>query len=482
MFDLGPVLHLLGLILLVLGLTMLGPVAMDLYDGNDNIRPMLRAMIETSLFGLLLALASKTDSPRPLTLRQAYVLTAGIWVLVPAFGALPFMHGAPNATFTDAYFEAMSGITTTGYTVFTKIETLPRGVLLWRAMLNWMGGLGIAFVAMIFLPVMRVGGMRYFQTEGFDTLGKVLPRARDIAIILLEVYSTLTFLCALTYLMCGMPMFDALIHSLATIATGGFGSYDASFAKWSPAVQYAGVVFMILGAMPYVRFFQLVNGQSRAFWRDPQIRAFLRWLLIACTVVVAYRLWKQAAAPEGVIRETLFNLTSIMTGTGFGTASVDGWGPFPVTVAFLIGMIGGCTGSSSAGLSVFRVQVIFSVLRTAVRQLHAPNRVLVPRYDGKPLDETTIGPLMQYVTAYIMTLGLCAVLISLDGADMSSAIFASWGALGNIGYAMGPLPSATGTMADFGDGATWVMSLAMLLGRLGLLGIFVLFLPRFWQD
>ncbi len=142
MFDLGPVLHLLGLILLVLGLTMLGPVAMDLYDGSDNIRPMLRAMIETSLFGLLLALASKTDSPRPLTLRQAYVLTAGIWVLVPAFGALPFMHGAPNATFTDAYFEAMSGITTTGYTVFTKIETLPRGVLLWRAMLNWMGGLG----------------------------------------------------------------------------------------------------------------------------------------------------------------------------------------------------------------------------------------------------------------------------------------------------------------------------------------------------
>lgn len=482
MFDFDPVLHLLGVILLALGLTMLGPVAMDLHDGSDNIYPMMRAAVETSLFGLLLALASKSDKPRPLTLRQAYVLTVAIWVLVPAFSALPFMHGAPHATFTDAYFEAMSGITTTGYSVFPHIENLPRGVLLWRSMLNWMGGLGIAFVAMIFLPVMRIGGMRYFQTEGFDTLGKVLPRARDIAIILLQVYSTLTFLCALAYMICGLPTFDALIYAMSTIATGGFASYDASFAMWSPAAQYVGTVFMLLSALPFVRFFQLVNGQSRTVWHDSQIRAFLRWYMIACVIVVIYRLWQQSTQVEQVFRETTFNLASIMTGTGFGTTSVESWGSFPMVVVFIVGMIGGCTGSSSAALSVFRVQVMLSVLKTAIRQIHSPHRVIQPRYDGKPLDEATIGPLMQYVTAYIMVLGLCTVLISLGGADMSSAIFAAWGALGNIGYAVGPISNPTGTMADYGDGATWVMTIAMLLGRLGLLAIFVLFLPRFWQD
>lgn len=481
MTDINPVLHLLGLILCALGLSMLAPVAMDLYDHNANVLAMLRASVETGLFGLLLSLASRTEGNTPLSLRQAYVLTAGIWVLVPAFGALPFIHGEPHANVTDAYFEAVSGITTTGYTVFAKLETLPRGILLWRGMLNWMGGLGIAFVAMIFLPVMRIGGMRFFQTEGFDTLGKALPRARDIAISLLQVYSTLTFLCTMTYILCGMPVFDALIHAMATIATGGFGTYDANFAIWSPAAQYAGVFFMLISAMPFIRFFQLVNGQSRAFWHDAQIRGFIRFFVIGAGLVLIYRLWQESASPERIIRETLFNLASIMTGTGFGTAPVADWGSFALTISFILGLIGGCTGSSSGALSVFRVQIILAVLRTAVRQLHSPNRVVMPRYDGKTLDEATVGPLMQYVSAYILTLGIGAVLVSLDGADMTSAIFAIWGALGNIGYAIGPM-TASGTMADFGTASIWVMSVAMLLGRLGLLSIFVLMMPRFWRD
>ncbi len=481
MTDFGPVFHILGLILLVLGATMLAPAALDLSLADPNGWQVLKAAIETLLFGGLLALASRSDAPHALDLRQAYLLTAAIWLVVPAFGALPFVHGAPDVSFTDAYFESVSGITTTGYSVFIGLEDLPKSVTLWRGMLNWMGGLGIAFVAMIFLPVMRIGGMRFFQTEGFDTLGKVLPRARDIAISLLWVYAGLTIACLLVFQACGMPVFDALVHAMAAIATGGFSTYDAGFSTWSPTTQYAGTIFMMLGAMPYIRFFQLVNGQPAAFWGDSQIRAFMRWFVYACSLVILFRFWHEDLGLEQIFRETTFNFASLLTGTGFGVGAIEPWGAFAMVIAFLIGMIGGCTGSSSGALSVFRVQVVLAAIGTAIRQLHSPNRVIQPHYAGKPLDEATMGPLILHVTGYILTLGTLSVAMSMAGVDFTSALFAIWGCLGNIGFGVGPMVARTGTMVDFNDAATWIMALAMLLGRLGMLAIFVLFLPRFWR-
>ena len=482
MTDFGPVFHHLGLILLALGVSMLLPVGLDAFDGNPNGWPFLKAAIETILFGLLVAMASRSEERGALTLRQAYLLTAGIWIFIPAFGALPFIHGKPDVSLTDAYFEAVSGITTTGYTVFIGLEELPRSVLLWRGMLNWMGGLGIAFVAMIFLPVMRIGGMRYFQTEGFDTLGKVLPRARDIAISLLEVYSALTVLCAVVFMLCGMSAFDAVVDSMAAIATGGFSNYDANFLTFSPAAQYAGTVFMLLGAMPYIRFFQAVQGQTRVLWHDSQVLAFMRWFTYFSLLGIAYRLIREDAPLEAIVRETTFNFASILTGTGFGVGAIEPWGPFVLVLAFLLGLIGGCTGSSSGALSVFRVQVVLSALSAAIRQLHSPNRVVQPRYDGKPLDEATMGPLMLHVSGYILTLGVLSVAMSMAGVDFTSALFAIWGCLGNIGFGVGPMVARTGTMVDFNDASTWIMSVGMLLGRLGMLAIFVLFLPAFWRD
>lgn len=461
---------------------MLAPALLDLSLGDSNGWQVLKACIETVLFGGLLALASRAEEPRPLTLRQAYLLTAAIWILVPAFGALPFVHGKPDVSYTDAYFESVSGITTTGYTVFLDLEDLPRSVLLWRGMLNWGGGLGIAFVAMIFLPVMRIGGMRFFQTEGFDTFGKVLPRARDIAISLLQVYTGLTIVCLLVYQACGMPIFDALVHALATIATGGFGTYDASFAAWSPAAQYAGTLFMLLGAMPYIRFFQMLQGHPRAFWNDSQVRAFLRWFVYFSALAIAYRMMHESLPFERILRETTFNYASILTGTGFGVGAIEPWGAFVMVIAFLLGLVGGCTGSSSGALSVFRVQVVLAAIGAAIRQLHSPNRVVIPRYDGKPLDEATMGPLILHVTSYILTLGLLSVAMSMTGVDFTSALFAIWSAIGNIGFTVGPMAATTGTMVDFNDASTWIMSLAMLLGRLGMLAIFVLVMPRFWRE
>ncbi|MCV2879933.1 TrkH family potassium uptake protein [Sedimentimonas flavescens] len=480
--DFGPVFHHLGLILLALGVTMLAPAGLDLSLSDPNWAQVFEAAIITILFGALLALASRVDRGKGLTLRQAYLLTAAIWLIVPAFGALPFILGKPDVSYADAYFEAVSGITTTGYTVFVKLEELPRSVVLWRGMLNWMGGLGIAFVAMIFLPVMRIGGMRYFQTEGFDTLGKILPRARDIAISLLQIYTGLTILCALIFLLCGMPVLDAVVHAMAAIATGGFGTYDANFAIWSPAAQYAGLVFMLLGAMPYIRFFQLMQGQPKPLWRDSQVRAFLRWFVYFCVMMSAYRAVREDTSFEQIFRETAFNFASVLTGTGFGVSGIETWGPFALVLAFLLGLVGGCTGSSSGALSVFRVQIVLAAIGTSVRQLHSPHRVIQPRYDSKALDETTLYPLMLHVTGYILTLGVLSVAMSMAGVDLTSALFAIWGCIGNIGFGIGPMVTRTGTMVDFNDTATWLMTLAMLLGRLGLLAILVLALPRFWRD
>ncbi|KEO53214.1 hypothetical protein DT23_07660 [Thioclava indica] len=479
--DVRPVIHLLGLILAALGASMLLPMAIDLHDTNPNWQEFLEAAIETMLVGTLLAITTRGENNDGLTTRQAYLLTAGIWLAVPLFAALAFIEGAPHVTFTKAYFEAASGITTTGYTVFTDLDDLPRSVLLWRAMLNWFGGLGIAFVAMIFLPVLRIGGMRYFQTEGFDTLGKVMPRARDIAKSLLWVYCSLTFLCALSYVITGMSLFDAICYAMATLATGGFGTHDSSFAGFPPAAQYAGTLFMLASALPFIRYVQLGHGNLRPFWGDPQVRAFLRWFAIALGALLIWRYAHQQGSFEEVLRDSSFNLSSIMTGTGFGTSDVSHWGSFGLVLVYWVGLIGGCTGSSSGALSVFRWQALAAVIRTSVRRLHAPHRVILPRLYGKVLEEDVLSSLILYFTGYILALGVISVAISMTGADFISALFATWGALGNIGYAVGPLSASSGTMAAFSDAATWLMTLAMLLGRIGMLAILVLFSPRFWR-
>jgi trk system potassium uptake protein TrkH len=482
MFDLRPVFHVLGLIVAVLGLAMLAPTGLDLARHDANWQAFLMAAVVTAAIGALVAIANRSSLALGLSIRQAYLLTAGIWIILPLFAELPFLIGAPHASLTDAYFEAASGITTTGSSVFTDLGTLPQGVLLWRGMLNWMGGLGIAFVAMIFLPVMRIGGMQFFRTEGFDVLGKFLPRARDIAMALVAVYVGLTMVFALTYGALGMTPLEAAVHSMATIATGGFSTSDSSFTSFPPSTHYAATLFMLMSALPFIRYAQLASGSSQPIWRDPQVRGLLRWFGYAFAALLVWRLASTGAAFEPALRETLFNLSSIMTGTGFGSADVAGWGSFAVVVMMMVGMIGGCTGSSSGALSVFRWQVLGAVIGAAVRQLHSPHRVVLPRYDGKTLTDDILHPLMMYFTGYILTLGVLSVVVSMTGADIESSVFAIWTTLGNIGFSFGQMTLRTGTMTDFSDTAKWTMTGAMLLGRLGLLTILVVFLPRFWRD
>jgi trk system potassium uptake protein TrkH len=481
MVDLRPVAYVIGRILIVLAILMLAPAIIDWRAGLANGFAFLSAAAITGVVGGALTLATGNALGRALDTRQAYLLTAGIWFLVPLFGALPFYLGAPGLSLNNAFFEAVSGITTTGATVIVGLDNLPAGMNLWRGMLNWLGGLGIAFIAMIFLPLMRVGGMQFFRTEGFDTFGKALPRATDIASQLLIVYCLLTVLTVAVYSLIGMTALDAVVNGMATVATGGFSPSDISFSKYPGAGEYFGALFMILAAMPYIRFVQLMNGSAQPLVSDPQVRSYLVWLLAAVLMVTAWRVMQVGSEVEPTFREALFNLTSIMTGTGFFSGSFVNWGGFAMVVAFVAGLIGGCSGSSSGALTVFRVQIALGFLAREVRRIGNPNAVDPVKYAGRTVGEDVLNAVMMFVTGYIVIIGLLSVAMTLTGVDIVSASFAVWQAMGNIGYGFGPLMARTGTFVDFPPAAIAIMSLAMILGRLGLVALLLLLLPSFWR-
>ncbi|OYU18357.1 MAG: potassium transporter TrkH [Rhodobacteraceae bacterium PARR1] len=481
MVDLRPIAFVFGCILIVLAVLMLAPAFVDWRAGNGNADDFLQSALVTAGIGLLLALSTANGASKTYDIRQAYLLTAVIWLGTPVFGALPLMLGAPHLQFTEAYFEAVSGMTTTGATVIYGLDSLPAGMNLWRGLLNAAGGLGIAFVAMIFLPVMRVGGMQFFRTEGFDTFGKVLPRASDIAKQLLGVYVGLIVVAALVFSAIGMNALDAAVHAMAAIATGGFSPRDASFNEYAGAGEYFGALFMLLGSLPYVRYVQLVNGDPRPLWQDSQVRAYLKVLGFAVGSVTLWRWSTSDMALEEVFRQSLFNLTSIMSSTGFFSGSFPTWDGYMLIVAFLIGIIGACAGSSAAGVTVFRAQIAFAALVQQVRQIVTPGRVAPVKYEGRTVEPDVIDALMLYITGYVLTLGVLSVAMTLTGVDPMSSLFAVWTALGNIGYGFGPLVERTGTFVDFNDAAKWIMTVSMLAGRLGLLAIFLLVLPQFWR-
>ncbi len=479
--DLRPVFHLTGRVTAFLGATMVIPAAVDLWRGDPNWQSFVEAAAITGVIGALLARATAGAAQRALDLRQAFLLTVVFWITLSAFGSLPFLIGEPDLGLTDAFFESVSGLTTTGSTVIVGLDDLPVSTNLWRGMLNWMGGLGIAYVAMIFLPIMRVGGMQFFKTQGFDTLGKVLPRAADIAQELVRVYALLTGACVATYLAVGMAPLDALVNGAATIATGGFSPSDSSIGKYPGAAEYAGAVFMLLGSLPYIRYVQLIKGTAQPIWHDAQVRACLRWAAIAVLIVTAWRVSASEQGLESAFREALFNIVSILTGTGFFSGSFAAWGGFALVAAFLVGLIGGCSGSSSGALSIFRVQLILTAIATAAGRIGAPHRVALLRHEGREVAADAMAGVMVYVNGYLAAIVALAILMTLTGVDTESAIFAVWTSIGNIGYGFGPLVQDTGTMVDFPIAAKWIMILAMLMGRLGILAGLVLILPRFWR-
>ncbi|MGR3551687.1 TrkH family potassium uptake protein [Pseudooceanicola sp.] len=479
--DLRPVGYVIGLLVACLGLTMLIPLAVDIAEGRGHWPAFAESAVLTFAIGGLTALACQNGNQEGLTLQQTFLLTTGVWATLPIFGAFPFVLGATEASFTDAFFEAMSGLTTTGSTVFSGLDDMPRGILLWRGILQWLGGVGIIVVAMVFLPELRVGGMQIFRSEAFDTMGKILPRATAIATQISVVYVALTLACAMTYLFLGMDPFDATVHALTTVSTGGFSTKDASFGAYSGSMEYGASVFMILSALPFVRFVQLLNGNRRALFTDSQVRAFAATVLVFVLVTFVALLNTFPKHWEEAFREALFNIVSIMSGTGYASANYMGWGPFLITVFFFVGLVGGCAGSTSCSIKIFRYQILFAAIRTQIKRIHLPHGRFSPRFDGRPISGDVMGSVMSFFVFFTVTLGLLAVALALTGLDFITSISGAAAAIANIGPGLGDIIGPAGNYGPLNDTAKWLLVIGMLIGRLELMAVYAILTVQFWR-
>ncbi|WP_308916722.1 TrkH family potassium uptake protein [Jannaschia sp. LMIT008] len=480
MIDVRPVGYVIGLLLLVLAVSMLIPMAADIADGNDHWPAFFEGAILTGLVGLATALACANAVRDRLSLQQTFLLTVAVWVALPVFAAIPFVLGATAADPTDAMFEAMSGLTTTGSTVLTGLEDLPAGLLLWRGLLQWFGGIGVIVMAMVFLPELRVGGMQIFRSEAFDTMGKVLPRAAQISSQISTIYLGITMACAVAYGAAGMQAFDAVVHAMTTVSTGGFANTDSSFGAFKGAHEYIATLFMLASALPYVLFVQAVNGKAWPLWRDPQVRAFLATYGVLVAMVVSMLLARHQYGVETALREALFNVASIITGTGYASVDYMGWGGFLVALFFFIGLIGGCAGSTSCSVKVFRYQILFAAVKAQVRAIHSPHGVFEPRYGHRPVGADVLNSVMAFFTMFAVSLGVFAVALAMTGLDFVTAVSGAATALANVGPGLGPIIGPAGNFAPLNDAAKWLLIAAMLIGRLELMAVFVLFTRRFW--
>ncbi|MGI3168734.1 TrkH family potassium uptake protein [Pseudooceanicola sp. C21-150M6] len=481
MIDLRPVGYVIGLLVAVLGLTMLLPLAVDIAEGRGHWPAFAESALLSFCIGGLTALACQNGTREGLTLQQTFLLTTGIWAIAPLFGALPFILGDTQASVTDAVFEAMSGMTTTGSTVFSGLDTMPRGLLLWRGMLQWLGGVGIIVVAMVFLPELRVGGMQIFRSEAFETMGKILPRATAIAAQISVVYVALTVVCALTYLVLGMNAFDATVHALTTISTGGFSTRDASFGAFSGPMEYAASFYMILAALPFVRYVQLLNGNVLALPRDVQVRGFALTILAFVGVTFIGLLHIFPHHWEKSLREALFNIVSIMSGTGYASVDYMSWGSFLITIFFFVGLVGGCAGSTACSIKIFRYQILFAAIRSQIRRIHMPHGRFTPRYDGRPIPVDVMGSVMSFFVFFVVSMGVLAIALALTGLDYVTAISGSATALANIGPGLGDIIGPAGNFGPLNDTAKWLLTIGMLCGRLELMAVYAILTVQFWR-
>ncbi|WP_245593534.1 TrkH family potassium uptake protein [Azospirillum halopraeferens] len=481
-FDLRPVLYIIGALVSVTAIAMLVPMIADVASRNPDWMVFAAASALTLFFGVLLMLTNRTPE-MALNLRQAFLLTALSWLIIPAFASAPFMVSQIGLSPADAYFEAMSGLTTTGATVIVGLDSLPPGLLLWRSLLQWLGGIGIIAMGIAILPFLRVGGMQLFRSESSDRSDKVMPRAGDLAVAVAWVYLTLTLACLALLAVAGMSLFDALNHAMTAVATGGFSTRDASVGGWqNDWVEWILVVFMLLGGMPFVRFISVSRGDPAPLLRDTQVRWYVGFIAV---VSMGLAMWLHGVGDielHDAVRLATFNVVSVVTTTGYASADYSLWGPMPVMLFLILMTIGGCTGSTSGGLKIFRFEILFMVLRVQVLRLYSPHRIIPLRYNNKPVDADAMVSVMSFGFVYIALMFIVALILGALGLEFETAFSGAVSAVGNIGPALGPIIGPAGTFSPLPEAAKWVLSFTMLLGRLEFFTVLVLFSGAFWKQ
>jgi trk system potassium uptake protein TrkH len=480
-FDFRPIFFVVGLLLTTLAVAMCAPLVVDLAAGHHEWRMFAGSAALTAFIGVTMILTTRSTTRR-INIRQAFILTTGSWLVLTTFSALPFAFSELGLSFTDAFFEAMSGITTTGSTVITTLDTAPKGILLWRALLQWLGGIGIIVMAIAVLPMLKIGGMQLFRMESSDHSEKVMPRVTQVASGIGLVYLALTVICALALWAAGFDGFDAVAHSMTTIATGGFSTSDASIGGFkNPAAEIIVTVFMIVGGLPFVLYLQAVRGEVGALYRDSQVRWFMAIVVICIAVLGIWHHVATDASLETSYREVAFNVVSIITGTGFSSADYGGWGAFAVGMFFFLMFVGGCAGSTTCGIKVFRFQVLYATAEAQIHRLVQPHGVFVPHFNKQPITEEIASSVMGFFFLFVIIFAGIALALGAIGLDFITAVSGAATAICNVGPALGDIIGPTGNFASLPDAAKWVLSVGMLLGRLELFTVMVMLAPSFWR-
>ena len=456
------------------------PAAIDAADGNDHWRVFLASAVFTAFIGGLMLLASISNEPFKIGIKEGFVLTTFSWVTIAAFAAVPFI--GVGLSYTDGFYESMSGLTTTGSTVIVGLDQLPRGLLLWRALLQGIGGFGIVITAIIILPFLGVGGMQLFQAERPDLSEKVLPRAGELVTAAASIYVTLLIACIGAYTALGMTLFDAVCQALTTVSTAGFTTHDQGFGFFASAsLEVVAIVFMVLGALPFVMFIRIGHGDLKAPWRDAQVRGLLTFLAVVILLMTVWLWTSRDISLLGALRLASFNIPSIVTTTGFHSDDYTQWGNFAFGMFFLLMFVGGCSGSTAGAIKIYRLQVASMLTRAYLLHLISPNRVVKLVYNGTRLPEDVPFSVIAFLAIYLATIGTFTVVLSALGLDFVTALSAATSAVGTIGPALGDVVGPSGNFSALPAAAKWALSMAMLLGRLELFTVLVLFRPEFWR-
>ncbi|WP_150525969.1 TrkH family potassium uptake protein [Roseibium sediminis] len=472
--------NVLGFLYVGLATAMLIPAIVDVALKNPDWQAFVFSSLLTGLLGMLLSISVGGSLEKGLDTRQTFVLTTLAWATLPAFGALPFLW--LGIGYADAVFEAVSGFTTTGSTVLSGLDDLPPGLLVWRSIMQWMGGVGIIVMAIVLLPFLRIGGMQLFQSESSDRSEKIVSRSVELIRLIGLAYLFLTVLCIIAYIATGMDLFDAFNHALTTISTGGYSTHDLSFGYFTnPASGWVAIVFMVIGALPFVLIIQALRGQPLLLWRDPQVRVLIGFLAaVSLTLTVYLGVEMDFPFDEALLKST-FNVISVVTGTGYALGDFTEWGPPVVGIALLLMFVGGCTGSTTGGIKVFRFLVFFGTVRAHLRRMVRPNRVMSEEYGGTRLTPELSFSVLAFLVVYLGSVGIITLALSFFGLDLVTAVSAAATAVGNVGPGLGPVIGPAGNFAPLPEGAKWLLSFAMLMGRLELFTVLVLLDPDFWS-
>ena len=481
MRDFRSILYILGLLLCIEAVAMIIPLFVDLIYSNEDWQQFFYSSIVTFFIGLVLFFSFKREKIK-IDVRQAFVLTLFSWLLIAFFGSIPFIYVSTSLSYTDAFFESVSGITTTGATVINNLDSLSEGILIWRALLQWFGGIGIIVLAIAILPTLQIGGMQLLHMEHDDPYEKTLPKINQFVLEIFVLYIFLSIFCSILYYFAGMSGFDSIIHAMTTISTGGFSSHDQSFAYFNSSnIEIISVIFMIIGSLPFVVYLQFLHGQKSLIVKDEQIKLFFIILLLIIFLTTIWLVYSRSMPVNISIRLAFFNITSILTGTGYTTNNYSTWGSFGLVIMLIIMFIGGCAGSTTGGIKIFRLQLLFRGAKAQIKKLTHPHAVLLMRFNGKTVTENTYNSIMGFFFMYIFIFILSSISLSFFNLDFLTSFSAAASAISNVGPGIGSIIGPNGNYSSLNDGAKWILSITMLIGRLEIFTILVLLSTAFWK-